>query len=73
MNAAEQAVIDALSAEAKAAIKALLQDLVDKEIPAIEAAEAAKLPIQYAGLVNIGFSALYPSLQKVIDAKIAAI
>ena len=73
MSPAEQAVITALSTEAKAAVKALLKDIVDVEIPAIEAAEAAKLPVLYGPVVNTIFQAAYPALAKMIDDKIAAI
>lgn len=73
MNAAEQAVLSGLGADAKLAIKALLQEIVDKDLPAIEAAEAAKLPVAYSPFVNVGFAALYPQVQKILDAKIAAI
>jgi hypothetical protein len=73
MSPAEQAVISALSAEAKAALKALLLDIVDKEIPAIAAAETAKLPDAYGPVVNMVFQASYPALAKMIDEKIAAI
>jgi len=73
MTAAEQAVLSALSAEGKAAVKALLKDVIDVEIPAIEAAEAAKLPLPYAPIVNGVFSSLYPQLEAALDARIAAI
>lgn len=72
MSPAEQAVLSALSAEAKAALKAILKDIVDVEIPAIEAAEAAKLPAAYGPVVNMIFQAAYPALGAMIDAKIAA-
>lgn len=73
MNAAEQAVIAALSAEAKAAVKALLLDIADKEIPAIEAAEAAKLPAAYGPVINVVFAGVYPSIGKMLDDKIQAL
>lgn len=73
MSPAEQAVISALSAEAKVAVKALLKDIADVEIPAIVAAEVAKLPVAYGPVVQMIFAAAYPALDKMLDDKIAAI
>lgn len=73
MNDAEKAIIAGLEDSAKAAVKALLKEIVDKDLPAIEAAEAAKLPLAYAPVVNMVFGAAYPSIAKAVDAKIDAI
>ena len=73
MLPAEQAVVAALSAEGKAAVKALLLDLVDKEIPAIVVAEAGRLPLAYGPLVSGVVAAVYPQIESLVDAKIAAL
>ena len=73
MTAAEQAVVTALTAEGKAAVQALLLDIADKEIPALIQAELAKLPVAYGPMAGAAFSALYPSIDAMIDAKIAAL
>lgn len=73
MSPAEQAILSALSAEAKAAIKALLKDFADNEVPAIEAAEAEKLPLVYQPFVGAAFKSIYPPVQKALDDKIAAL
>lgn len=73
MNAAEQAVLGSLEAAAKEAVKSLLSDLMDKEIPALIAAEEAKLPAAYAAVVTVVTAALMPQLKALVDAKIAAI
>lgn len=73
MSSAESAVLAALSAEAKVAIKALLKDVADVEIPAIVAAEEAKLPLAYQGIAALGFGAVYPLVQKALDSRIDAL
>jgi len=70
MTDAEKAVISGLEVSAKAAVKALLLEIADKDIPAIEAAEAAKLPAAYGPAINVVFAAIYPALDKMIDDKI---
>lgn len=70
MTPAEQAILTALGAEAKAALKVMLKDFADNKIPALVAAEAAKLPTAYQGIVAMGFSGVYPSIQKALDAEI---
>lgn len=57
----------------KAIVKAVLLELADVELPAILAAEEAKLPAAYQPLVVAISSALMPSLKAFLDAKIAAI
>lgn len=73
MSDAEKAVLSGLSADAKAALKALLKEVIDKDIPAIVAVEETKLPAVYQGLVAMGFSALYPEIAKMLDAKVDAL
>lgn len=73
MNDAEKAIIAGLEDSAKAAVKALLKEIVDKDLPAIEAAEVAKLPAGYGPVVNVVFASAYPSLAKLLDAKIDSI
>ncbi len=70
---AESAVLAALSAEAKAALKALLRDFADNEIPALVAAETGRLPAAYGPLAQMGFAAVYPVVDKALDARIDAI
>lgn len=57
----------------KAAEIQVLKDLVDVELPKIEAAEISRLPVQYAGIVSIVVAALGPKIQAALDAKIAQI
>jgi hypothetical protein len=57
----------------KAAVKALCAELVDVILPQVVAAEEAKLPVAYQPLVAAIVAALMPQLQKVLDAKIAAL
>lgn len=73
MTASEQAIISNLSTEAKAAVKAILLDIADKEIPALIVAEVSKLPVAYAPMVQGALSAFYPSVDAMIDAKIVAL
>ena len=73
MTAAEQAILSGLSADAKAALKALLQEVVDKDLPALAAAEEAKLPAAYQQIVSLVGAALLPQVQAILDAKIAAL
>ena len=56
-----------------AVLKQELHDLVDKELPALIAAEEARLPVAYSALVSAVTSAILPSLITMIDAKIDAI
>lgn len=70
MTDAEKAIVAALSSEAKAAVKALMRDVADKELPALIAEEENRLPV-YAQPIAAGVvGALYPKLQVLMDAKI---
>jgi hypothetical protein len=51
----------------------ILKDLVDQELPKLEAAEIARLPAEYGAIVSVIMSALGPRLQAALDAKIAEI
>ena len=57
----------------KAAVKALCVELVDVILPQVVAAEEARLPAAYAPLASAIVSALMPSLQKALDAKVASL
>lgn len=54
-------------------VKAALHALVDGELPALIAAEEAKLPVLYQGVVTAVSSALVPQLVALLDAKIDAL
>lgn len=60
-------------AKMKAGEIQVLKDLVDVELPKIEAAEISRLPAEYAGIVSLVVSALAPKIQAALDAKIAEI
>lgn len=51
----------------------VLKDLVDIELPKIEAAECDRLPAAYQPLVKAVVAALQPAIQSALDAKIAQI
>lgn len=51
----------------------VLKDLVDVELPKLEAAECERLPLAYQPLVKAIVAALHPALQAALDAKIAEI
>lgn len=51
----------------------VLKDLVDTEMPKIEAAECERLPAAYQPVVKMVIAALQPAIQTALDAKIAAI
>jgi len=72
MSPAEQAVLASLSAEAKAAAKELLLDIIDKEIPAIVAAEVSKIGV-YGPMIQSVVGGFYPQVEAMVDAKIAAL
>jgi len=57
----------------KAAEIQILKDLVDQELPKLEAAEIARLPAEYGAIVSVVMSALGPKIQAALDAKIAEI
>ncbi len=57
----------------KAAEIQILKDLVDVELPKVEAAEIARLPAAYAGIVSVVVAALGPKIQEALDAEIAKI
>lgn len=51
----------------------VLKDLVDVELPKLEAAECSRLPAAYQPIVQAVIAALQPALQAALDAKIAQI
>ena len=73
MTDAEKAVLAGMTAEAKAAVKALLRDFADVELPKIISAEEARLPVYAQPLVAGIVTATYPQVQAFLDAKIDAI
>jgi hypothetical protein len=73
MSDAEKAVLAALSAEAKAALKALLKEVADVELPKIIAIEEQKLPLYLQPIVAGAVGIAYPQLQKILEEKIDSI
>ena len=73
MTPAEQAIVTALTVEGKAAVKALLLDIIDNEVPALIAAEVSKLPVAYGPLLGTVVTGFYPQVKGIVDAKIAAL
>lgn len=67
MSDAEKAIVDGIAGEAKAAVKALLKDLVDKELPALLAAESARLPLSMQPFVMAALAAGEPVMLKALD------
>lgn len=51
----------------------VLKDLVDVELPKIEAAECERLPAAYGAVVKGLIAVIQPALQAALDAKIAQI
>lgn len=51
----------------------VLKDIVDIELPKLEAAECERLPVAYQAVVRSILAALQPAIQAALDAKIAAI
>lgn len=56
-----------------AAELAILKDIVDKELPALIAAEEGRLPLAYQPLVAAVVGAIVPGLMAKLDAALAAI
>jgi hypothetical protein len=51
----------------------VLKDLVDQELPKIEAAEVSRLPAAYQPIVTAVMAALGPALQVELDKLVTAI
>lgn len=51
----------------------VLKDIVDQELPKLEAAECERLPAAYQGIVKALVSALQPAIQKALDDRLAQI
>lgn len=49
----------------------VLKDLVDAELPKIEAAECERLPVAYQPLVKAILAAVGPAIQVALDAQLA--
>lgn len=56
-----------------AAIEGLRKNLVDTFLPQLIAAEEAKLPATYGGIVSMILTPLVPQLTAFLDAEIAAV
>lgn len=62
-----------MNAQELALVKAMLHDLVDKDLPMLIAAEEAKLPAAYQALVGVVVNAAMPTVLAYLDSKIDAI
>lgn len=70
MNDAEKALLANLSVETKAALKDLLKEVADIELPKLLAVEEQRLPAYAQPLAAGVVGLLYPQLQALLDAKI---
>jgi hypothetical protein len=54
----------------KVIVKKMAHDFVDTELPLIIAAEEARLPAEYSGMVSMVVNGLLPAMTVALDTKI---